>query len=85
MVCMSDRIYIAQGWTPLLSAASAGHDSIVDALISAGAKPQATNSSGRTALHYAVRCTAALRCIAPCCPNAKRHSLVYVCCIKSQQ
>ena len=43
-----------QDWTPLHSAVSAGHTEIVQALISGGADVNAANSSGQTALHYAV-------------------------------
>ena len=43
-----------QDWTPLHSAVSAGHTEIVKALISGGADVNAANSSGQTALHYAV-------------------------------
>ena len=43
-----------QDWTPLHSAVSAGHPEIVQALISGGADVNAANSSGQTALHYAV-------------------------------
>lgn len=43
-----------QDWTPLHSAVSAGHTDIVQALISGGADVNAANSSGQTALHYAV-------------------------------
>lgn len=43
-----------QGWSPLHSAASAGHEGIVDLLVANGANVNATNSGGRTPLHYAV-------------------------------
>jgi len=43
-----------QGWTPLHSAVSAGHEGIVDLLITNGADVNAANSGGRTSLHYAV-------------------------------
>lgn len=41
------------GWTCLLSASSAGHPSVVQTLLGAGADPLAVNSTKRTALHYA--------------------------------
>ncbi|KIY95090.1 hypothetical protein MNEG_12872 [Monoraphidium neglectum] len=44
-----------EGWAPLHSAASAGYEAIVAALLSLGATADAVNSSGQTALHYAVR------------------------------
>lgn len=44
-----------QGWTPLHSAASAGHEKAVAALLRLGAAVDAANSGGQTALHYAVR------------------------------
>ena len=43
-----------QGWTPLHSAVSAGHNDVVQDLISLGADVNAANSSGQTPLHYAV-------------------------------
>lgn len=41
------------GWTPLLSAASGGHEGAVQLLLGAGADACAVNSTGRSALHYA--------------------------------
>ncbi|KZO96536.1 ankyrin [Calocera viscosa TUFC12733] len=43
----------SQGWTPLMIAASAGQDDIVELLIGAGADVKAVNEKGITALHYA--------------------------------
>ncbi|GIL69536.1 hypothetical protein Vretifemale_464 [Volvox reticuliferus] len=43
-----------EGWTPLQSAASCGHEAVVDLLLQLGARVAETNSGGRTALHYAV-------------------------------
>ncbi|GLI62660.1 hypothetical protein VaNZ11_005335 [Volvox africanus] len=42
-----------EGWTPLQSAASCGHEAAVDLLLQLGARVGDTNSGGRTALHYA--------------------------------
>ncbi len=44
-----------QGWSPLMSAASAGHEDVVKLLLSLGADLQMANNQGRTSLHYAVR------------------------------
>jgi ankyrin repeat protein len=44
-----------QGWTPLMSAVSASREAAAAALLAAGAAVDAKNSSGQTALHYAVR------------------------------
>ena len=44
-----------QGWTPLQSAVSAGHDQVAQRLLELHADPNAANSGGRTALHYTVR------------------------------
>lgn len=44
-----------QGWTPLQSAVSCGHEEVVALLLRLGADVGAANSGGRTALHYAVR------------------------------
>ena len=41
------------GWTPLMSAVSCGHEEICKLLLSLGADPSAVNKQGRTALHYA--------------------------------
>lgn len=41
------------GWTPLLSAASGGHEGAVQLLLGAGADACAVNSTKRSALHYA--------------------------------
>jgi Ankyrin repeats (many copies) len=43
-----------QGWTPLHSAVSAGHEAIVERLISLDAAVNAQNSGGQSPLHYAV-------------------------------
>jgi 26S proteasome non-ATPase regulatory subunit 10 len=43
----------AMGWTPLIIAAAAGQVEAVTALLDAGAKVDATNDKGQTALHYA--------------------------------
>ena len=45
----------AQGWAPLHSAVSAGHDDVVLRLLSAGADIGIRTSGGQTPLHYAVR------------------------------
>eukprot|EP00891_Asterochloris_glomerata_P008443 jgi/Astpho2/8443/Aster-x1518 len=42
----------AQGWTPLQSAVSAGHDQVAQRLLELHADPNTANSGGRTALHY---------------------------------
>ena len=42
-----------QGWTPLHSAASAGHESVAALLVSLGAAASATTAQQRTPLHYA--------------------------------
>ena len=41
------------GWTPLLIATSAGHQPIVEYLVSKGADINAVNTTGHSALHYA--------------------------------
>lgn len=41
------------GWTPLLSAASGGHEGTAQLLLGAGADVCAVNSTQRSALHYA--------------------------------
>jgi ankyrin repeat protein len=46
---------LMQGWTPLHSASSAGHERVVAALLSLAADPDLATSNGTTALHYAVR------------------------------
>lgn len=43
-----------QGWTPLMSAVSAGREEAVNLLLENGADVNAKNSSGQRALHYAV-------------------------------
>ena len=45
----------SQGWTPLMSAVSANREPLVKLLLDHAADVHATNSSGQTALHYAVR------------------------------
>jgi TonB family protein len=45
----------ALGWTPLMHAADAGHDTVVELLLDAGASPQSQNSAQETALHLAAR------------------------------
>ena len=42
-----------QGWTPLHSAVSAGHDLVVERLIGVDADVNAVTSGGQTLLHYA--------------------------------
>ncbi|PSC71423.1 26S proteasome non-ATPase regulatory subunit 10 [Micractinium conductrix] len=42
-----------EGWTPLHSAASAGHESVAALLVSLGAAASATTAQQRTPLHYA--------------------------------
>lgn len=42
-----------EGWTPLLSAVSCGHEDISRLLLSLGVDPNTANKQGRTALHYA--------------------------------
>ena len=43
-----------EGWTPLISAVSCGHDEeIIKLLLSLGANPNSTTRQGRNALHYA--------------------------------
>lgn len=44
-----------QGWAPLHSAVSSGHEAVAALLISLGADLNVRNSGGRTPLHYAVR------------------------------
>ena len=46
---------MTQGWAPLHSAVSAGHEDVVQRLLSAGAEVGITTSGGQTPLHYAVR------------------------------
>jgi Ankyrin repeats (3 copies) len=48
-------ISFLQGWTPLHSAVSAGHDLVVERLIGVEADVNAATSGGQTPLHYAVR------------------------------
>ena len=43
-----------QGWTPLMSVVSAGREEAVDLLLGTEIDVNAKNSSGQTALHYAV-------------------------------
>ena len=52
---------VVQGWAPLHSAVSAGHDDVVQRLLSAGAEVGVVTSGGQTPLHYAVRRTCAAR------------------------
>jgi 26S proteasome non-ATPase regulatory subunit 10 len=42
-----------EGWSPLISAASCGHEAIARLLLDAGARPDTATQQGRTALHYA--------------------------------
>lgn len=49
-------LVVLQGWAPLHSAVSAGHDDIVSRLLSLEADVKLRTSGGQTALHYAV-CT----------------------------
>jgi Ankyrin repeats (3 copies) len=42
-----------QGWTPLHTAVSAGHDLVVERLIGVDADVNAVTSGGQTPLHYA--------------------------------
>lgn len=41
------------GWTALIIATSAGHQEIVEYLVSRGADINAVNTTGQSALHYA--------------------------------
>lgn len=59
-----------QGWTPLMSAVSASREKAVAALLAGGADTSAKNSSGQTALHYAVR---------PCCCLISVHNCSHDC------
>lgn len=43
----------SEGWTPLMSAVSCGHEEIVKYLLSLGADCNSTNAQNRIALHYA--------------------------------
>ena len=49
---VSPRTADKAGWTPLHSAVSAGHTSVVARLLAAGADAAARTSQGRTPLHY---------------------------------
>ena len=44
---------LPQGWTPLQSAVSSGHEEVTRALLSLGADANQANAQGRTPLHYA--------------------------------
>lgn len=44
-----------KGWTPLVAAASSGHDKVAQELINAGAKVDSRTSLRTTALHHAAR------------------------------
>ena len=58
-----------QGWTPLQSAVSAGHDQLAQRLLELHADPNAANSGGRTALHYTVSRSSTAGLFASCmCP-----------------
>lgn len=53
--CGKDAVTLAdpEGWTPLLSAVSCGHEEVAKLLLSLGANPNAATRQGRTPLHYA--------------------------------
>lgn len=42
-----------QGWSPLMSAVSAGHEPVVRMLLSLGANVNQATAQGRTSIHYA--------------------------------
>ncbi|KAI9018012.1 ankyrin repeat-containing domain protein [Phycomyces nitens] len=48
-----NTLYPQSGWTPLMIAASAGHEKVVELLLEHGSDPLEQNESGQTALHYA--------------------------------
>ena len=55
---MIGSVLVRQGWTPLHSAVSAGHQDIAEELLAASADVNAETTGKRTPLHYAVRIAA---------------------------
>ena len=72
-----DWILVVQGWTPLMSAVSASREALIQLLLEHGADVHATNSSGQTSLHYAVRSghLPSVLILCPICPQARQCTL----------